>query len=257
MHVALQQMIDRCKTPFFVQVDEDMLLFPHAIEQLFQLLCDSTETTALICAGLWDGYLDAPIHGVKIYRLSIVQQFPYENTFSCEWTQVVQMRAVGYSVLTVQLGQRESCLGEHGMYETPETIFTRFQRLAQKDRRYKHMPWLQFWAPTLIQRLKCRMTLLDLYAFMGMVAGLTGELEEDRELDARKMSADLLRLERYFGMQDMKTTEIKALARRNNAKCSPGSLPGVMWWTSDSTGSPQGQTAFSAKLFSRLRELFL
>src|SRR5690348_11399473 len=34
MSQALQCMLDRCETPYFIQVDEDMLLYPHAVRTL-------------------------------------------------------------------------------------------------------------------------------------------------------------------------------------------------------------------------------
>ena len=36
MSAAFQRMLDECPTPFFVQVDEDMLLYPHAVRTLYE-----------------------------------------------------------------------------------------------------------------------------------------------------------------------------------------------------------------------------
>jgi len=40
MSAALQRMMDQCTTPYYAQVDEDMLLYPHPvfIAQLFATL---------------------------------------------------------------------------------------------------------------------------------------------------------------------------------------------------------------------------
>ena len=39
MSKALQEMINRCKTKYYVEVDEDMILQPNAIELLYNVYC--------------------------------------------------------------------------------------------------------------------------------------------------------------------------------------------------------------------------
>ena len=123
---ALQEMHRRCHTENYIQVDEDMLLFPTAIETLRSRMQRADRNVAMICAALWDCDAERPIYGVKIYRHSIVRNFPYENTTSCERTQLAQIRHAGYSVDLLPLEHRNECLGEHGKHYTPETIFKRW-----------------------------------------------------------------------------------------------------------------------------------
>ena len=84
MSAAFHEMHLRCRTEFYIQVDEDMLLFPHAVRALRTSIGSAPKNIALSCAPLWDCDAERTIYGVKIYRFSIVKQFPYRNTASCE-----------------------------------------------------------------------------------------------------------------------------------------------------------------------------
>src|SRR5262249_7808129 len=66
MSAAFQEMHQRCRTDFYVQVDEDMILLPHAIETLRRLIGSAPETAAVICAPLWDSDAECALYGVKI-----------------------------------------------------------------------------------------------------------------------------------------------------------------------------------------------
>jgi hypothetical protein len=46
LSVALQQMLDRCRTPYYVQVDEDMLLYPQAVRTLFERMASAPPEVA-------------------------------------------------------------------------------------------------------------------------------------------------------------------------------------------------------------------
>src|SRR5436309_9592835 len=96
---AYQSMIDRCPTPYYVQVDEDMLLVPDAIATLVAAMSSAPPQVAIVCAPLWDVDTERSIYGVKIYRHHIMVAYPYANTFSPDMEQVGRMEADGY-VLT-------------------------------------------------------------------------------------------------------------------------------------------------------------
>jgi hypothetical protein len=181
MSAAFQQMLDRCSTPFYVQVDEDMILFPDAIATLERLMVAQADDVAMVCAPLWDCDTERSIYGVKIYRHAIVRQFPYRDVTGCEVDQIARMNAAGFTVNCLPLGDRSTCLGEHGKHYTPRTIFRRWQRVFQG----------------LIDRYVESRDILHLYAFLGAVAGITGEAP-DRELDWREPNAALERIEKYF-----------------------------------------------------------
>ncbi len=198
LSTAFQQMLDRCETPYYVQVDEDMLLFPHAIQTLFETLAAAPPATALVCAGLWDCDVAHPINGVKIYRHHIVRQFPYEDTFSCEKAQLKRIQDAGYQARLLPLEDHSACLGEHGKHHTPRTIFARWRRLFHKNRRCGYPSWVEPWPALLLERYLKTKQPLHLYALLGAVAGIVGELPPDREADFRQGCPDFVRLAEHF-----------------------------------------------------------
>jgi hypothetical protein len=96
MSAAFQQMLDRCTTRFYVQVDEDMILFPDAIATLERLIDERPENVAMVGAGLWDCDTQCSIYGVKIYRHAIVREFPCRDVAGCEVDQIARMTAAGF-----------------------------------------------------------------------------------------------------------------------------------------------------------------
>jgi hypothetical protein len=201
MSAALQEMHRRCRTPFYVQVDEDMILFPQAIESLENRMRDAGAGLAMICAPLWDCDTAQAIYGVKIYRRALVRQFPYENTLSCEVRQLEGMKAAGVRVDLLPLGDRGACLDEHGKHYTPETIFKRWQRIFQKQRRLGRYTWVEPWPARLLERYLQTRDVLHLYALLGAVSGITGAPLEDREADWRETDPFLERIRRYFPIE--------------------------------------------------------
>ena len=198
LSAALQEMHKRCRTDFYVQVDEDMLLAPDALETLLRGMRAAAPDAAMICAPLWDCDAERPIYGLKIYRTATVRRFPYEDTLSCEVVQLAQMEKAGYRIILQPLTDRNACLGEHGKHYTPETIFKRWQRCFQKNQRYPHMAWIEPYAQTLLNRYVASGNTVHLYAFLGAVAGMVGPPAADAELDWRAPNPALERLRHYF-----------------------------------------------------------
>jgi hypothetical protein len=197
LSAAFQEMHLRCQTEFFIQVDEDMILFPHAVQTLRRSIELAPRKFAMTCAPLWDCDAQRLLYGVKIYRSSIVKQFPYRNTVSCDSEQLARLRAAGYDAL-VQPLKRSYCLGEHGKHYTPETIFKRWQRSFQKHRMFGKGDWIEPYARTLLDRYVISGEMLHLYAFLGAVAGIMDSSLPSGEQDWREANEPLQRLQRYF-----------------------------------------------------------
>ena len=198
MSAALQEMIDRCQTPFYVQVDEDMQLFPHAIESLERMIKDAPPSVAIICAYVWDCETQRPIQGVKIYRHEVVKRFPYKDTLSCEIEQIARMKAAGFSITILDGSDRSKCFGTHGGHYTPETAFKRWQRHFQKHQQIGNMKWIEPWPERLLARYIETRDMTHLYAFLGAVSGIAGGVPSDCELDWRQPNLALASLKRYF-----------------------------------------------------------
>jgi hypothetical protein len=230
MSAAFQQMHDRCRTEYYVQVDEDMILFPRAIETLRNWIASTPKKVALVCAALWDCDAEHAIMGVKIYRSSIVKRFPYRDTVSCEIEQLTRIKAAGYeAVLPEPLGDRATCLGEHGKHYTPETIFKRWQRCFQKHHHFGtwegiepycrlKWAWVEPYPRKLLQRYLATGAPLHLYAFLGAVAGIAGGAPADREINWRDANQVFEGLQRYFPVELTEYIERPGFSPRLNAE---------------------------------------
>jgi len=195
LSAAFQQMHVKCATPYYVQVDEDMMLAPDAVRKLHARISAAPPDIALVAYPLWDCEVHHAIYGLKIYRHQVVRQFPYRDVFSCEREQLHRLEAAGYQGDFIPLGGRETCLGEHGKHYTPEKIFKRWRRLMQKRRRFGHqaargVPDFGF----LVARYRETGDPLHLFAMLGAAAGLTGDLMPERESDYRERDSDFDRL---------------------------------------------------------------
>ena len=199
MSAAFAEMHARCTTPYYVQVDEDMMLYPHALATLRELIEQSDASVPLVCAVLWDCDVERPRQGVKIYRHEIVKRFPYRDTLSCEVTQLEQMSAAGHHPLLLPTEEPDAvCLGEHGKHYSPRTIFLRWQRLFHKRNEMGHLAWLDPWPARLLERYMKTRDRVHLYAALGAIAGIAGRAEGDRELDWRDTNPAWHRLQHYF-----------------------------------------------------------
>jgi hypothetical protein len=197
LHEALQQMLNRCATRFFVEVDEDMALYPEAIQKLYLTLSRS-DNAALACGGLWDCFMRTPIHGVKMYRHEFASKFRFENVLGADIVHNLKLQQSGYDILLFPFRDHSDCLGDHGRHQEPKQLFLRLQRLAQKHRRYNNMPWLLNWSQRLWSRFLDRGDVADLYAFLGLTVGFVEEPFLDREADFTRPEPALDRLSQFM-----------------------------------------------------------
>ncbi len=196
---AFAQMQSRCRTPYYVQVDEDMLLNPNALEQLRELIGRAEPSVPLVCAPLWDCDASRPILGVKIYRYDIVKRFPYHDILSCEVNQLKRMANAGHHALVLSSDEADAvCLGEHGKHYTPQTIFRRWQRLFHKHNELGNQRWMDPWPRRLLDRYMETKEDLHLYAALGAIAGIGSRADRNRELDWLEPNPALMRMQHYF-----------------------------------------------------------
>jgi hypothetical protein len=203
MSAAFNQMQRRCRTPYYVQVDEDMLLYPEALATLHDLIHTADERVPMACAPLWDCDTERPILGIKIYRHEIVRRFPYRNTISCDITQLQSMEEAGHPSLILSCEEASAqCLGEHGKHYNPRTVFLRWQRLFHKRNEIGRLHWLEPWPARLLERYIKTGDQTHLYAALGAIAGIAGRADENRELDWRDANPAFQRMLRYFPLTE-------------------------------------------------------
>ncbi|HSP96021.1 MAG TPA: hypothetical protein VL049_02095 [Candidatus Dormibacteraeota bacterium] len=196
MSRALQCMLDRCRTRFFVQVDEDMLLYPHAIRTLYTRLTDAPPEVAILTCHLFDAHAERVIYGLKIYRHDIVRAYPYRDVESSEYDQIRRFTSDGFVDHRLPLEDHfrpsEVTLGEHGSAWTPRSVFERYLTLERKIRRHSEgapttsATWVEEHAVFFLRRYLATGAELDLYALMGVIAGrLAPVAGRGREKDYR------------------------------------------------------------------------
>lgn len=191
MSAALQRMMDDCTTPYFVQVDEDMLLYPRAIQTLYRRLSTSADNVAQYVCALYDVHLEKVIYGLKVFRHDIVRGYPYRDVEGCEWDQILRFRADGYTDIRVPLEglarDSDATLGLHGTFWRPREAYIRFNTLERTRRKGNRThDWVTRSAGRMLERFLRDPNDVDFYALMGILAaGLSENVTAGQEKDFR------------------------------------------------------------------------
>lgn len=218
---AFQEMIERCRTPYYVQVDADMLLDSDAIERLLSVM--QINARASIAVGwLWGDAERRPIQGVKMYRHAVSSLYPYTDSLSCEMPQVRSMERDGHPVVVTRMPSvREGCMGLHYAEQNPEMAFRRAKRTTQKLRAIGHMGWFAAHARSHENRAAEEPTEIHKAALAGVVAGLVGAPAADTEVDALDVPHDYRRWAMMHGSYATGPTELTLyVTDRCNLRCN-------------------------------------
>lgn len=182
---AFQQMIDKCKTPYYIEIDGDMVLQPKAIETMYRDIKIAPQNTAMICFDLNDTHLNVPIQGVKIYKHEVFKKYPYDQTcISCEMKQLSDMKKDKFIYEIKHI-----ILGEHSPYWTEELIFDRYFIFMQKNQ------WDEI-IPRVMDIYTKNPTKLNRYAVMGAISGLLIEASK-KDKDFREKTPSFLKIKKY------------------------------------------------------------
>lgn len=173
MHVAFQRMLDECRTQFYVQVDEDMLLYPHAVRRLYEVINGAPANVAMAVADLYDVHLGRCINGVKIFRHAIARRYPFESRDSFEKSQRVRMERDGHVVLRTAFAAAPVAgrtLGLHGVRWTSRSIFERYLTLGRRQR-ISGATWLDELPGLLLSRFLDDPSAENFFAIHGFLIG--------------------------------------------------------------------------------------
>ena len=174
---AFRRMVAGCETPFFVQVDEDMLLYPSALRTLYERIVKCPPSTAFHSAAIHDVHLGRLIHGVKIFRHSIIGEYPVGDDEAWYRERNRRLELDGYLLsrdsLVTNGTQRANAIGCHGAIYSDAAIFERY---ASLQRRQKHdetqgLEWFSEYPQEFLQRFLNEPTDLNYFALMGVIAG--------------------------------------------------------------------------------------
>jgi hypothetical protein len=178
---AFQLMLDRCQTPMYVQVDEDMLLFPHAVRTLHDALAAARRDVVSVIGRLVDVHLGRPIEGVKIFRLAPSVAFPWRDSPSVQ-QRWARMTAAGWRIKRLPASGRWEVppLGLHGTAWTARSIWGRYRTMQRMLRRFPDdMEWFEVYAARFMERYVAEPTRLSFFALVGLVSGAIGPLGDD------------------------------------------------------------------------------
>ena len=176
MSAAFQRMVDSCQTPYYVQVDEDMMLRHDAVRMLTEWILNTPDEVPLVVAWLWDMHLNRGIQGVKAFRHSIVRNYPFQDVESCEKDQLLRMQQDGYHYVkpldTDPTEHGTWTLGTHGTHYDPQTIFERYATLEHKRCQYPDkLAWFEAYGSDFLRRFREDPSELNLMALLGLLAG--------------------------------------------------------------------------------------
>jgi GR25 family glycosyltransferase involved in LPS biosynthesis len=170
MSKAFQKMIDDCDTDYYIQVDEDMILFEDTIEKIYNNLLSSKKNICIISHLLNDVHLNFDIHGIKGYKYKILKKYPYNlNIISCEMEQIERLKYDGFEIDMI-----ESVLGLHSPKWSNELIFERYFDLMEKWKKYKYW-WMEQVPHKLMNRYKEDPSEINLFALMGAICSISSE----------------------------------------------------------------------------------
>lgn len=187
-NAAAQEMLRRCATPYFIQVDEDMILAPDAVATMEAAMEAAPDDVGMICFHLYDSDRERNIQGVKIYRTALIKPLSFRDLKASEMDLLEQMGRQGIRWIL-----HPDVKGRHGTHYTIESIYRRYKTMYEKDIRQ----WNVLTADIRKKAERFRETgdLLQLFALLGAAHGIVHAPQaDDREKDARKYDLPELNL---------------------------------------------------------------
>jgi len=164
---AMQEMINRCKTPYFIQCDGDFILYPNAIEIVYNTLKQSDSKTFSYIFKLLDEHLNKKIDALKCYKYEIVKNYKFNilnDSTNTDGTSDFheQIEKNGYKTL-----KNKMVMGIHSPLWTNKLIYQRYYTLTQKIKKYKWTGWGDF-EKIFLERLLCGFNEIDFWALLGV-----------------------------------------------------------------------------------------
>jgi MoaA/NifB/PqqE/SkfB family radical SAM enzyme len=192
MSRAFQEMMNRCQTKYYIQVDEDMILQPTAVQTMYEAIQQVPAKVCMVAHTLHDPHLAMDIVGIKVYKHDIFKNYPYNlEVIACEKEQLNRMEADGYSIQVI-----EKVMGEHSPKWTNELIFERYFDLMEKYKVYGYL-WLEDLPRQLKAKYKGEPSELNYYAMMGAMTSIASPVIHNKEKDFTVKSEHYLKLKSW------------------------------------------------------------
>lgn len=184
MSRAFDEMIRAATKPYFIQVDDDMLLAPDAVKKLAATMGSDVAMGAL---WLWDVHVGRPILGCKIYNTAAIRDIGgWRNVQSCEVDLNDRLKAAGWTINVVADAtvfeppfdsQSPVIVGRHDPMFTPSMAYERYRDLVLKHRRLKNALWVEALPSMFLERVRAHGNKVDLAALAGCISGMTAPLD--------------------------------------------------------------------------------
>lgn len=200
MSAAFQKMIDECDTDYYIQVDEDMILYKDSIETIYNSIKNSDLNISTVAHMLKDVHLDFNLYGIKGYKHGILKNYPYNlEIISCEMDQIKRLQNDGYQTLMV-----EKVIGYHSPEWTPELIYERYFDLMEKWKNFKYH-WLGELPSKLFRIFQREPSDINFYALMGAMNSLSvKEPIRKREKDFTIIDENFESLKKIVGYKNFR-----------------------------------------------------
>lgn len=189
---AFDELVRRCSTQYLIQVDEDMVLFPYAIARMQEVMEAAPENIGMVLFYLYDPDRDQRIHGIKIFRTTVLRSLRSKDVKSSEMDLLEQMLDAGYRWVI-----HPETMGYHGLLYSPESIYRRYKSMYEKD-------ILTWNVVTTDMRRKAEAFAAsgdpnELFALLGAAHGIAGaQTFDDKEKDFHSYDTAYLRIFRQL-----------------------------------------------------------
>jgi hypothetical protein len=133
---AYNEMRVRCKTDYFVQLDEDMTLFPNSIETMTNTISAKSKNVFLFSYYLIDEYLgigeNKLLEGLKLYNFGIMKNYPSSSDLDTSVSSVDRLwhkpiEADGFTQKNIY----GELIGYHAKYRKPFDLMIRYCKSTQ------------------------------------------------------------------------------------------------------------------------------
>lgn len=164
MSAAFQEMLNKCSTPYYLQLDSDIILYSDSVKTMLETIKASNSKECMVCFKLHDVHLNKSIDGVKIYKFDIFKNYPYNNVLACEMEQLERLEKDGFTYKRVP-----KVLGDHSPIWTKENIFERYFNYVEKYKKLESSDYTKLLQKLLDIYLQ-NQNIINLYAFIGGLA---------------------------------------------------------------------------------------
>ena len=214
LSAAFQQMIDRCKTKYYIEVDDDMVLNNDAVEFMYNTIRELSNLTAMVSFRLHDVHINEDIYGIKIYNHEITKKYNYNLQHpSCEVEQMDRMKASGYVA-----SLSPSIIGRHSPLWDNRLIHERYRNLMHKFLLYRYA-WLEFLPGKLFDIFNKEPTELNLYAILGCYSALLENNEMTEEKNFSVLRKEFSVVKSYINGPVQSTIYVTGKCNHNCSFC--------------------------------------